>query len=283
MADNLFTLLKTQYDCLTKTERKIALYLLERPEEFINTYIPKLAEEIGVAQGSIHNFAKKFSCEGFSALKLRIAKDLRDYQAAEGADTHRENSVKGFLRQNIEQSCINFENTLSLNDEATLQKATELLLGAKSIQLYGIYHSGIAAQDFCYQLIQLGIPATFISDPLIGAVSATLLNQESLMIAISTSGRTKEILDTVNYAKERKVPILAITSHQFSPLAKLADLTLLTAAGDSFATGRFQKSRQNQLFLIDTLCDYLHDHILKNETEYQHQLKEIVESHSVCD
>ena len=283
MADNLFTSLKTQYDCLTKTEQKIARFLLEKPEVFINAYIPKLSREIEVSQGSIHNFAKKFSCDGFSALKLRIAKDLQAYQATENAADRQEDSVKGLLRQNIEQSNIHFENTLSLNDEETLQKAVQLILGAKCIQIYGIFHSGIAAQDFCYQLIQLGLPATFISDPLIGAVSAALLNREGLMIAISASGLTKEILDTANYAKEREVPIIAITSHQFSRLAKIADLTLLTAAGDSFTTGRFQKTRQTQLFLIDTLCDYLHDHLLKTKSEYKHRLKEILRSHNVCD
>ncbi len=283
MADNLFTLLKTQYDCLTKTEKKIAAYLLERPDDFLRAYISKLAERIGVAQGSIHNFAKKFSCDGFSALKLRIAKDLQTYQAPENTNLKQHDSMKGLIRQSIEQSNLNFENTLSLNDEETLIKAVELLLRAKNIQIYGIYHSGIAAQDFCYQLIQLGIPATFISDPLIGAVSATLLDKDCLMIAISASGRTKEILDTVNYAKEREVPILAITSHQFSPLAKIADLTLLTAADDSFLTGRFQKTRQTQLFIIDALCDYLHRHILNKETGHNHRLKEILASHNVCD
>lgn len=283
MADNLFTLLKTQYGCLTKTEKKIADYLLERPDDFLRAYISKLAERIGVAQGSIHNFAKKFSCDGFSALKLRIAKDLQTYQAPENTNLKQHDSMKGLIRQSIEQSNLNFENTLSLNDEETLIKAAKLLLQAKNIQLYGIYHSGIAAQDFCYQLIQLGIPATFISDPLIGAVSATLLDKDCLMIAISASGRTKEILDTVNYAKEREVPILAITSHQFSPLAKIADLTLLTAADDSFLTGRFQKTRQTQLFIIDALCDYLHRHILNKETGHNHRLKEILASHNVCD
>lgn len=284
MSDHLFTLLTTQYDCLTKTEKKIASLLLERPEEFMGAYIPDLAEQIGVSQGSLHNFSKKMGCEGFAALKLRIARDLKDYRQATPAENTAQASLKEQLQDHIRQCNKRMADTYDLNSEETLRNAVDLLLSASRIQLHGVYHSGIAAQDFCYQLIQLGLPATFISDPLISAVSATMLDQNSLVIAVSASGRTKEILDTVAFAKEKGASILAITAHRFSLLAKMADTVLITAAGDAFSTGRFCQSRTAQLFIIDALCSYLHQQKSNLESsEEEQQINKILSSHNVYD
>ncbi len=284
MSDHLFTLLTTQYDCLTKTEKKIASLLLEKPEEFMSAYIPELAEQIGVSQGSLHNFAKKMGCEGFASLKLRIARDLKDFRQADSAKNTEKASLKEQLKTHIQQCNQSMADTYNLNTEETLRNAVNLLLSANRIQLHGVYHSGIAAQDFCYQLIQLGFPATFISDPLISAVSATMLDQNSLVIAISSSGRTKEILDTAAFAKEKGASVLAITAHRFSPLAKIADTALITAAGDAFSTGRFYQARTAQLFAIDTLCSYLHQQKIHNESsEEEQRIDEILHSHNVYD
>ncbi|MBQ7095099.1 MAG: MurR/RpiR family transcriptional regulator [Clostridia bacterium] len=284
MSDHLFTLLTTQYDCLTKTEKKIASLLLEKPEEFMEAYIPELAEQIGVSQGSLHNFAKKMGCEGFAALKLRIARDLKDYRPAAPAESKAQASLKDHLQDHIRRCNKSMADTYDLNSENALRNAIDLILSANRIQLHGVYHSGIAAQDFCYQLIQMGLPATFISDPLISAVSATMLDQKSLVIAVSASGRTKEILDTAAFAKEKGASILAITAHRFSPLAKMADTALITAAGDAFSTGRFNQSRTAQLFAIDALCSYLHLQKINSESsEEEQRINEILSSHNVYD
>ena len=69
--------------------------------------------------------------------------------------------------------------------------------------------------------------------------SAAHLNTEDVVIAVSHSGRTAEVLDPVRVAKQRGATVLAITNYPRSPLAEMVDIVLSSAGRESifFRTG----------------------------------------------
>ena len=54
--------------------------------------------------------------------------------------------------------------------------------------------------------------------------SAALLSPDDAVIAVSHSGASQELLQSVQAAKDSGASIVVITSHAKSPLAKLADV-----------------------------------------------------------
>ncbi|MEE0840077.1 MAG: hypothetical protein U0L72_05955 [Acutalibacteraceae bacterium] len=65
MQKSIFSEIKSGYDYLTKTEKKIADVIISNPLEFTKISITQLSELAEVSQGSINNFSKKFCGGGF--------------------------------------------------------------------------------------------------------------------------------------------------------------------------------------------------------------------------
>lgn len=283
MEPNIFAELKSQYDFLTKTEKRIADILLNSPQCFIGCSINRLSEYSGVSQGSINNFAKKFCGSGFAALKLRVASCLSSLSEKPFATADNANGIKGALELKINDFMTAFKNTLEINDEQTLKKAADMILSAKRIEMYGTFSSAIVANDFCLELIQLGIPTAYVSDSLMASVSASMLDKDCLVIAVSSSGRTKEIIDSVEIAKGNGVNVICMTADKNSPLAKKAETVLVAAASDIAISERMSEIRMSQLFIIDALCSYIRSIIYENGKDKYYKLLDIISSHSVED
>lgn len=283
MTGNIFVELKSSYDFLTKTEKKICDALLRDPKAFIGYSMAELSRECNVSQGSINNFSKKFSCGGFAALKLEIAAGLSAHNEKIFTAIDKKQGIKDAMELKIEENISAFKNTLQINDEVQFKAAADKIMNAEKIEIYGVFHSGIAARDFCYQLLQLGIPASYISDTLIGFVAAETLTPRGLLIAVSSTGRTKEIVEAAQIARKNNVPIISITSNKYSPLAKLSDAVLITAGSNTTISDRQNEVRLSQLLIIDTLCSYIRSVIDTEGKEHYYKLVDIIGSHSISD
>ena len=269
---------------LSPTESKIAHVILENPKEFIRYSMAELSKLADVSQGSIINFANKFAGGGFPVLKLHVAACLSEYEnhsyvsAAEEGD-----SVKDVLKKTNESILSALRNTEAFNDEGALSRAAELILKAKKVEIYGVYRSAVVATDFYYQLLTLGIPAVFVSDVLTASVSASLLNGDALVVAVSASGKTKDVLDAVKIAKSKGAPVISLTNDKSSPLAKLSDEALIASASGNTLMGLAPEIRLSQLVLTDALCAYLRTRIDEEGEQQYFELREIINSHSVND
>ena len=280
---NLLSELQVNREFYSNVERKITDVILKNPSEFINYSIKELSDLAGVSQGSINNFAKKLVGTGFAGLKLTLAQQLprheeKQFNLAEPGD-----EIRDILTKNRSEMAAAFQNTIELNDEQTLKRVVDLILKAKKIEIYGIYRSSIVAMDLYYQLLQLGLSATFVSDVLMCSVSAALLNEDDLVIAISSSGRTKDIMDAVKIAKSNRVPVVCITSDREAPLVKLSDEALLCVPGGGSISNRMDEIRLAQMFMNDSLSSYIRWKIDETGEKRFYQMAELVRAHSVYD
>ena len=283
MAVNIFAVLKSEYEYMSRVERKITDRILDDPQIFVSCSLAELSASAGVSQGSIVNFSRKYSSGGFSSLKATVAACLKSDSDTPFAVVDKTQGVKSAMEIKIRENMIAFQNTFSLNDETSMKQVVERILSAKKLEIYGIFNSGIVATSFCYQLIQLGIPATFVSDTLMCAISASMLDQDSLVIAISASGRTKEILDAVKMAKKNGVSVVCLTANGNSPLAQISDEVLLCASSGMTVSDRSEEIRLSQYLIVDTLCSYLRSIIDQSGQTHYFKLREILNSHNVND
>lgn len=281
--ENLFQKLKANREYFSSTEKKICDLILENPGAFIGFSMSELAEKAGVSQGSINNFAKKTVNSGFSDLKLQIAQQLTEFEPKPFSLIERGDGVKDVFQKSIHEIVSALTNTAELNGEGTLQRVVDKILKANRIELYGFFQSGTVATDFCNQLMQLGLSASYVSDALTCPLSASLLREKDLVIAISISGKTKDVLDAVKIAKMNKVPVIGITRNPYSPLAKLSDELLLITSSGSAISSKNQEARLSALFLIDALCAYMRSTLGSSGEERYFKMTEILNMHSVTD
>lgn len=283
MKQTLLRELRSNLDYMSNVERRLAEVILQDPRRFVSYSLGELAELAQVSQGSIINFANKFCGGGFPALKMEVAASLPHVSDTPFSVVTDGDSLKEMLQKTTESIGDALKNTSALNDEETLRAVGDLILGAKKVEIYGIFRSAVVATDFYFQLLQLGIPATFVSDVLTCAVSASMLGEGSLVIAISSSGQTQDVIDAVRLAKANGVPVITITAHKASPLAQLADRVLIAAPSGNARSANANEVRLSQLALTDALCSYLRTRLDADGNNRYFKMNEILSSHNVKD
>nr|MDO8080479.1 SIS domain-containing protein [Candidatus Freyarchaeota archaeon] len=123
------------------------------------------------------------------------------------------NSTFEKLQENLK--LINFDDFKKL--EEYIKKANRIFVTGKG-------RSSFAGMMFAMRLVQKGYKIYFISIEMTDLVPPIV--EGDLLIAISGSGETSEVLTVARATKESKGTIVAITSWENSSLAKMADETI---------------------------------------------------------
>ncbi len=106
-------------------------------------------------------------------------------------------------------------------------RACELLLGCEGrVVVSGMGKAGLVGQKISATLASTGTPSLFLhpAEALHGDLGR--LRPEDLLLALSKSGETRELVALLPAVKAQGVPVLAMTGHASSPLGAHADLVL---------------------------------------------------------
>lgn len=91
----------------------------------------------------------------------------------------------------------------------------------------GMGKSGHIANKLAATFASTGQPAFFVHPAESGHGDLGMIAAHDMLLLLSYSGETKELQPLCDFAKRRRIPMIAITSGKESTLAKLANVTLL--------------------------------------------------------
>jgi glutamine---fructose-6-phosphate transaminase (isomerizing) len=149
-------------------------------------------------------------------------------------------------------------------DKAVMEKFCETLLGAKDIYITGSGTSYHSALIFKHMLARFGKmrAETVVSSESQYALAS--IDNNSVLIAISQSGETADVLDSVRLARKHGAKILSIVNVTTSSLARSSDASLSTNCGPEIGVAA-TKSFTGQLALIYNITDRLCNNCLDVE------------------
>lgn len=114
-------------------------------------------------------------------------------------------------------------------------RAVELIVGRVhrrhgKLVTSGMGKAGQIALNIATTFSSTGTPATYLHPGEAQHGDLGVLQPDDVMLLISNSGKTREIVDLVALARGLydNIPMIVITGNADSPLAELADVTLLT-------------------------------------------------------
>jgi glucosamine--fructose-6-phosphate aminotransferase (isomerizing) len=141
-------------------------------------------------------------------------------------------------------------------DEAVITKFCDMLAGAKTVYITGSGTSHHSALIFKYMLAKFGkIRAeTVMSSE--SQYSLASIDSDAVLVAISQSGETADVLDSIKLAKKQGAKILSIVNVTTSSLARISDAFLSTNCGPEIGVAA-TKSFTGQLALIYNITDRL--------------------------
>jgi RpiR family carbohydrate utilization transcriptional regulator len=238
---------------LRKSEQKVADVIIADPDASVQSSIQTIASRAAVSEPTVIRFCRALDCVGFQQFKLKLAQDLARrgtffYQNVTLQDSSKELADK--LLDGAIASLVQIRD--QINEEA-LDEAIALYESSSRVELYGSGGSAVVAEDAQLKFFRLGKPAIAYSDPHIQHASAALLDQDALVIAISHSGRSSDILKTVEIASQARAKVIAVTATR-SPLAQASDVALTVDVNEDSDIFSPVKSRLGQMVVLDVLA-----------------------------
>ncbi len=112
--------------------------------------------------------------------------------------------------------------------------------------------SGIVAADAQHKLFRLGLPAVAYSDAHVHGMAATMLHPGDVVMAFSASGRTVDLLSSVDLARESGAAVIGITALG-APLAARCTVALELLVDEDTDIYTPMTTRLAQLTVVDTL------------------------------
>jgi len=264
---NCITKLKTLYPQMTDSEKKIADYILNHPEEVYKINIHDLAKINEVSLPTVFRFAQTLGFDGFKDFKVELIKDL-----AIGLNMSVENTdysgTESITRSIFEQDINNLRETLGLIDYVNLEKAVNLIISSKRILFFAVSSSLSVAFDAYSKFLRAGFPCYYASDSYSQRVYSTQCTSDDTAIGISFSGESAEVVECMKNAGENNAKTICVTTFMRSSITKYADISLLTVP----IKYQYQKidipSRMSQLALLDAL--YLNVVLKKGKSAARH-------------
>ena len=232
------------YRTITKTEQKIADYLLSDTDDFIYMTLHELSISIGVGEASIVRFCKKMGYDGFQSFKFEISK------SRVGEDDEKETSLINKIKDNINSVVENTANSLDID---SINQAVKMMIKAQRLTFVGVGSSGLVALEAQNRFLRLGVYVNAITDSHFQLMMASTANKDDVLVAISLSGSTDDILATVRLAKENGCKIISLTNSQLSSLAKESDCLIQTAVRENILAGGSLLAKISQLYAMDCL------------------------------
>jgi DNA-binding MurR/RpiR family transcriptional regulator len=191
--------------------------------------------------------------EGFTDLKLALAQEPRENRAETVDEAHAGDlQVAGRLFRAVTQA---INDTQGILDEATFAQALDLISGARRILVGGVGGSGIVAQAFYQRCIRLGLNCDAPIDSQLQIMHAALTGPGDLVAAISYSGVSNDPVLVLQEARARGAATLCVTGNSGSPLARLADVVLISVSHEQGSEP--MAAQIAQMTLVDALYSAL--------------------------
>jgi RpiR family transcriptional regulator, carbohydrate utilization regulator len=257
--------LEGMMDSMTRSEVRIARQILAAPDNFVRSSVRSVAADLGVSEPTILRFCRAIGCEGFKDLKFRLIQELALSQAnsdrAERAPKATGSAGRGAVAKEPDDDRV-FDTIIEAltRTRATLvyqdiSRSAQAIAKAGRVVVYGIGGSSAAlASEAHNRLFRLNVPVMVFTDGYTQRMSAAILAEGDVALFISSTGRPRELQESLELAKYCKATCIAITDKE-TPLGRDADICLhVGLAASGVEEIQPNPMRFAQLFVIDRLA-----------------------------
>ena len=241
------------YDNLKTAERKAVNFILSHPGLIADLTIEEFAKKAGCSEATIVRLSKRLGYKGFPRLKKDFARNKPCDVYLEYEEIEKDDDPFQVLEKVFESSVSAIKDTLKVIDRYQFEKALQAILDAKKIMFCGVGDAALVAMEAYQRFTRIGIHCFTHTDPDLQLIQALQLEEGDVLVAISYSGRSKTVVETVKLARTAGAVIVALTNYPVSPLTKKSDIILQTAAFSRYSTGEIISKRITELLIIESL------------------------------
>ena len=230
---NILDQISSYYPKLTPSQKKVASYLHDNINEafLLNSF--QIAKKANVSEATVTRFISTLGYSGFSEFKREIAQRVvKDFSTTKRlADSAESLEGQGSIFTEILNGDIENIRTLraTISDQL-FEAAVKKLCSARSIYMLGLRSSYALAFYLAFNL-RFFLKKVILLTPGIGDIPEQVLGvkKDDALVVISFRRHTRESFDIAEKIKKKEASVVAITNSELSPVAKLADVSLITS------------------------------------------------------
>lgn len=240
-----------------------------------------LGKVVGVSESTVVRFADFLGYEGYPALQKdlqnRIKNKLNTVNRLKKS-INTANSGESILYEVFRNDMKNIQNTMDNISKESFNKLIEEMLNADSVYIVGLRTATSLAYFMGYTLHLILRNVTTITFGVSDLFERLInINEKDLIIGITFPRYTLQTVEIMEYAKKKGAKTAAITDSVLSPLAQLADISVLANSN----LNSFIDSFTAPLSLINALVTAVGVRRRKENLESLSELEEIWEKYKI--
>ena len=254
MEKNILAQMLQEYESFTRSERKIADYVLEHQKETQYISITDLSNQCEVAVSTVSLFCRKLKLAGFNDFKLELARAASPAGAAgigpggRGASTP--TAVKDKVLQEAQDALTNAYHMLA---EREVARAADLLRDAGQVICLGQGNHSVVALAAWAQFSTTSPKFKTIQDSHMQTVVLSTLSKRDVVLYFSYSGATHEVLEAAEVIRSRGAKLILVTRYLNSPASAYADTVLLCGPNEQPFQFGSTSALISQLYVLEVL------------------------------
>lgn len=256
MGKNIVALMLQEYENFTRSERKIADYVLEHQEETQYISITDLSGQCGVAVSTVSLFCRKLKLAGFNDFKLELARAALPARAAlsePGSEITAGDSAASVMGKVLSAVQDTLNNAYHMLSEREVTRAAGLLRRAGQVVCLGQGNHAAVALAAWAQFSTTSAKFKTIQDSHMQIVVLSTLSEGDAVLYFSYSGATHELLEAVEVIRARGAKLILVTRYSNSPASAYADAVLLCGPNEQPFQFGSTSALMAQLYVVEVL------------------------------
>lgn len=240
-------------DRLRKSEQKVAHVVLADPQRAVHSSMAELARAAGVSEPTVMRFSNAVGCDGFQEFKLRLAQSIAFGVPATYSNLDPLDGPTELVEKVFDFTISSLAHARRQMDDAMIGRAIEVLDAAHEILFLGFGASGIVASDAQQKFPLFGKPCMAPDDAHQQFMAASMAHPTTAIVAISHTGTTLGLLQSVDAGLENGATIVGISGGR-TPLLERSHVPLVVETLENTNLFTPTISRIAQLAVIDVLA-----------------------------
>lgn len=227
---DIFTTLRSQYDSFSKTQRRIADYLLDRPDIVCFSSLRELAAATSTTEATVLSFARKIGFSNFVEMRSEMRAYASQWMSpnkkiASAVQDAPDSDLYASIRETEKQALV---QTFQRTGEETLRQAAALLQDARRVFLLAYDYAVTASQFFAARFLRLGVDVLDLGGKGVPEIlyRLAMYRPGDLFVLFSYPPYTPMPIELAQWFREKGAKVICFTDDPASPAAQSSDLVL---------------------------------------------------------
>lgn len=248
--------IKDQLGELSPAERKVGATVLADVSRAAEESIAKLARRAEVSEPTVTRFCRAIGCKGLREFKFKLAQSLvvgEIYLDAEGEPVAGDTDLPAYWNPVLTDAHGALREVERQISPGAIQAAADAVAQARQVVTFGLGGSAaILAEEARFRLFRYGVNVSCCPEAYFMRMKAATLAPKDVVLAISGSGKTVELIEAVGLARDYGATTIAIAPRA-TPLAEAVDLPLAVSVAETRDTLTPTSLRYAYLVVVDLL------------------------------